>query len=203
MLSAVTAITLAYLLGCFNTGYYLVRLAAGQDIRVLASGNTGGRNVGRLLGHWGFILTFLGDAGKGALAVWCVRHMGGGHMLATVALLAVAAGHIWPVQLGFRGGKGFATYAGGMVVLEPVVLSMSLVLCTVVYPLVGGTTRAGLLALACSPVIMAVVCLSGGVSLPTPGFAVYCILAGMVLFAHRANILTEFRKRGNDAAPGA
>jgi glycerol-3-phosphate acyltransferase PlsY len=199
MLYAIAATILAYLLGCFNTGYYLVRLLTGQDIRTLASGNTGSRNVGRLLGTGGFVAAFIGDAGKGAAAVWCVRHTGGGHLLATIALLAVTAGHIWPVQLGFRGGKGFATFAGGMIILEPLVLLAGLTLCAVVYPVVRGTTRAGLIA----PIIMAILRLRGNSLLPTPDFAFYCILVGMVLYAHRVNIRKEFCKRGSGAAPGA
>jgi len=200
---AIPVITLAYLLGCFNTGYYLVRLRTGQDIRSLVSANTGSRKEGRLRGTAGFIITFFGDAGKGAATVWCIQYMGGGHLLATIALLAVTTGHIWPVQLGFRGGKGFATFAGGMIILEPVVLIAGLAVCAVGYSLMRGTTRAGLLALTSSPVIMGIVRLRDGAPLLTPDFTVYCILVGMVLFAHRANIRTEFCKRGTGAAPGA
>ncbi|HLO26578.1 MAG TPA: glycerol-3-phosphate acyltransferase [Geobacteraceae bacterium] len=203
MLYAISAITLSYLLGCINTGYYLVRLQTGRDIRTLASGNSGSRNVGRLLGSRGFIVTLIGDAGKGAAAVWCVQRMGGGHLLATIALLAVTAGHIWPVQLGFRGGKGFATFWGGMIFLEPLVLLAGLALCAVVYPLVRGTTKAGMMALASSPIIMAIVRFRGNPLPAMPDFALYCGLVGMVLFAHRANIRKEYCTRGSDAAPGA
>ena len=139
-----------------------------------------------------------GPRRSGASNIW-----GASHLLATIALLAVTAGHIWPVQLGFRGGKGFATFAGGMIILEPVVLLAGLALCAVVYPVVRGTTKTGLMALATSPIIMAILRLRGNAPLPTPDFAFYCILAGMVLFAHRANIRKEFCKRGSDAAPGA
>jgi glycerol-3-phosphate acyltransferase PlsY len=151
--------------------------------------------VGRLLGTGGFIVTFIGDAGKGGAAVWGVHHAGGGHLLATIALLAVTAGHIWPVQLGFRGGKGFATFAGGMIFLEPLVLLAGLALCAVVYPLVRGTTRTGLIALASSPIILAMVRRCGNSPLPAPDFAFYCLLVGMVLFAHRANM--PFRMKTN------
>jgi glycerol-3-phosphate acyltransferase PlsY len=73
MIHAALAIIITYLLGCFNTGYYLVRMMTGQDIRTLASGGTGSRNVGRLLGTRGFFLTLIGDAGKGMAAVWLGR----------------------------------------------------------------------------------------------------------------------------------
>jgi len=64
----------AYALGCLTTGYYLVRRRTGQDLRILGSGSIGARNVSRLLGWRGFLVTVLGDFGKGALAVWAARH---------------------------------------------------------------------------------------------------------------------------------
>ena len=105
MTHAALAITMAYLLGCFNTGYYLVRMMTGQDIRTLASGGTGSRNVGRLLGAKGFVLTLIGDAGKGMAAVWLARYLALDNWQLFVVLLAVTAGHIWPAQLGFQIGR--------------------------------------------------------------------------------------------------
>lgn len=71
----------SYALGCLATGYYWVRWQTGQDIRRLGSGGVGARNVGRVLGPWGFTITLLGDAAKGALAVglgtWCGAGPGG------------------------------------------------------------------------------------------------------------------------------
>ena len=61
MTREVFIIATAYLLGCFCTGYYLVRLLKGLDIRALFSGNVGSRNVGRLLGAKGFVVTLTGD----------------------------------------------------------------------------------------------------------------------------------------------
>lgn len=75
MTQAAFATIAAYLLGCFNTGYYLVRMMTGQDVRTLASGGTGSRNVGRLLGAKGFVLTLIGDAGKGMAAVWLGQYL--------------------------------------------------------------------------------------------------------------------------------
>ena len=59
----------AYVLGCFATGYYLVRARTGRDIREIESGNIGARNVSCVLGRTGFFLTVLGDVAKGILAV--------------------------------------------------------------------------------------------------------------------------------------
>src|SRR5437879_3228327 len=79
----------AYVLGCFTTGYYLVRWWSGQDIRDFGSGNVGARNAGRLLGWMGFLVTLLGDSAKGAFAVWAARHFAQDDRLAGIAMLAV------------------------------------------------------------------------------------------------------------------
>ncbi len=150
---AVLLISMAYCLGCCNTGYYLVRWLRATDIRTLASGGTGSRNVGRLLGFKGFALTLLGDGGKGALAVWLTLHSTGDLPLALASLLAVVVGHIWPVQLGFRGGKGMAAFAGGMLVIMPFTLLGGLVMSAVLSPVVRGSTKAGLLVLAFTPLL--------------------------------------------------
>ena len=108
----------AYLLGCFAIGYYLVRARTGKDIREIGSGSTGARNVGRVLGKPGFVLTAFGDLGKGALAVWSAREWTNNHHLAALAMLAVVAGHLWPAQLRFRGGKGVATSFGALLMFD-------------------------------------------------------------------------------------
>jgi len=192
MTHTMPVITVAYLLGCITTGYYLVRFLTGQDIRATASGNLGSRNVGRLLGTKGFVLTFIGDAGKGLLAVWLARHLSSPPWLPCAALLAAVAGHIWPAQLGLRGGKGFATFAGGMILLKPVVLLAGLALCVMAYPLLRGTTRTGLLALACSPLLAVLESRYRGVPSATVETGLYCLLVVVILHAHRANIRKEF-----------
>src|SRR5205814_6775520 len=104
----------SYLLGCFAAGYYLVRMRLGEDLRELGSGSVGARNVGRVLGKTGFLLTLLGDFGKGAFAVWAARHFTTNDHAVALAMICVVAGHIWPLQLRFRGGKGMATSLGAL-----------------------------------------------------------------------------------------
>jgi glycerol-3-phosphate acyltransferase PlsY len=119
-LVSASAVLASYLLGGFCAAYYLVRVARSSDIRSLGSGNAGARNAGRILGAPGFVLTLLLDAAKGALAVLATARLAPGIWPATLALLAVVAGHIWPAQLGFRGGKGLATLLGGLAAWVPV-----------------------------------------------------------------------------------
>src|SRR5215471_4498386 len=87
----------AYILGCFTTGYYLVRLLTGRDIRENGSGSVGARNVSRVLGKTGFTLTLLVDFAKGALVVQLARHFTTEDCLVILAMMAVVAGHIWPI----------------------------------------------------------------------------------------------------------
>ena len=78
----------------------------------------GARNAGRVLGRRGFWLTMAGDMAKGALAVWLALALTGNDRVALLALLAVVAGHIWPAQIGFRGGKGVSTSLAGLLIYD-------------------------------------------------------------------------------------
>jgi glycerol-3-phosphate acyltransferase PlsY len=180
--AACGAVLAAYALGCLNTGYYLVRVRTGQDIRRLGSGSTGARNVGRALGSNGFVLTMVGDLAKGGVAVWLAFALTGGDRVALLALLAVVAGHVWPPQLGFRGGKGVATSLAGLLIYD---CELTLVYCLVFalgFVLARRSVAASLAAYLSLPV--ASFCLKEdhahvwGVS----------VLAGLVLLAHHQNM---------------
>lgn len=113
------SILLSYLLGCFSTAYYTVRWRTGEDVRLHGSGNAGATNAGRVLGAWGFVAALIGDVGKGALAVWLAGWLSGGDVWAVgLAVPAVVIGHIWPVQMRFQGGEGFATALGAFAALD-------------------------------------------------------------------------------------
>jgi glycerol-3-phosphate acyltransferase PlsY len=175
----------AYVLGCFTTGYYLVRARTGRDIRGLESGNVGALNVGRLLGKSASLLTALGDVGKGILAVGAVHYFTGNPVLEALALLAVTAGHIWPVQLRFHGGKGAATSLGALLIYDPL-LTAAYVLCFLAsFMVIRKITPPGLLAFLALPFC--------AWWLHHAGFNLTIIttLSVMVLFAHRQNILEE------------
>lgn len=193
-MQATATIVTAYLLGCVTFGYYLVLLLTGTDIRTTASGNVGSRNVGRLLGSGGFVITLCGDAGKGLLAVWLAQQLPSLPWLASAALLAATAGHIWPLQLRFKGGKGFATFAGGMILLKPLLLLAGLLLCALLYLFLQGTTKCGLIALAAMPLFMIAINLQSGMPLLSAESLLFCLLVIVVLFAHRSNIRREFSR---------
>jgi acyl phosphate:glycerol-3-phosphate acyltransferase len=178
----------AYLLGCFTTGYYYVRLRTEQDIRELGSGSVGARNVGRILGWKGFLITVLGDFAKGALAVWAAQHFTPDSRLVAVALLAVVAGHIWPAQLRFHGGKGIATSLGGLLVYDYRLAVVFAVFFCGAFAMLRKTVLPGLIAFACLP--LASIYLYWD---PDPGrVAAISCLAALILLTHRKNLTQEF-----------
>jgi glycerol-3-phosphate acyltransferase PlsY len=123
MLARVVFLLIAYLLGSIPFGYLLVKylFTGGEDIRNVGSGGTGGTNVSRLAGWGAGILTVALDALKGVAAVMVMRQVAGDDFLWTgAAAFAAIAGHIFPVFLRFRGGKGVATGAGAFLVLAPI-----------------------------------------------------------------------------------
>lgn len=111
----------AYLLGSVPFGYLLVRVFTGQDVRASGSGNIGATNVARKSPALG-VATLILDAAKGLAAVLIARALFSGQhqqlILTTAALFAVV-GHLFPVWLKFRGGKGVATSLGAFILLTP------------------------------------------------------------------------------------
>lgn len=148
MASTLTSLLLAYLLGCFSTAYYTVRWWTGEDVRLHGSGNAGATNAGRVLGKWAFVVALLGDVGKGVLAVVLAGWLTGGDAWAIgLAVPAVIVGHIWPVQLGFRGGEGFAAAIGALAVLDWRFMSAIGLLALVLYLATRKRSLAGVVAL--------------------------------------------------------
>jgi acyl phosphate:glycerol-3-phosphate acyltransferase len=109
----------AYLLGAVPFGLLVGKAFAGTDIRSSGSGNIGATNVARSLGPAAGLLTLLLDVSKGALAAWGGGVLGGRPVGACLAGLASVLGHIFPVYLGFQGGKGVATGLGAFLILDP------------------------------------------------------------------------------------
>jgi acyl phosphate:glycerol-3-phosphate acyltransferase len=120
MSSYLSIAMIAYLLGSIPFGFLLVRIFRGQDIRHSGSGNIGATNVARSSPGLG-IVTLLLDAGKGLLAVYLamVLYKAPVYPVMCVAALFAVVGHIFPIWLGFRGGKGVATAVGGFLLVAP------------------------------------------------------------------------------------
>jgi glycerol-3-phosphate acyltransferase PlsY len=123
-LAWIVSVTGAYLLGSVSFAVVVSRLFGLADPRSYGSGNPGATNVLRSGSRAAAALTLLGDAAKGAVAVWLVRaygpQFGVGEFGAALAALAAFTGHLYPVYHRFRGGKGVATFLGALLALQPV-----------------------------------------------------------------------------------
>lgn len=151
-LATLLLVLASYFLGGLSAGYWLVRWRTGADVRAQGSGATGATNVGRLLGRTGFALTLLLDAGKAALAVLAARHFELGQLGEHACGLAALAGHVWPAQLGFRGGKGVAPLLGAWLVLQPLALLPVAAFTTIAWLVARRFVRADLTGLCLLPV---------------------------------------------------
>lgn len=177
----------SYLLGCVTAGYYLVRLLAKKDIHEMGSGNVGARNVGRILGPAGFVTTLAFDLAKGAFVVWAARQLGVGPYWLIAAYIAVIAGHVWPIQFRFRGGKGIATAIGVMLMLDPLILLFVIIPFLCIYVVFRSFTISGLAAIASAPFTLF---FFGQPAAYAVGIAA---LAVLVLFSHRENITERLK----------
>ena len=172
-------VLLAYLLGSMSGSLLLGRLR-GVDVRKLGSGNAGGTNAFRTQGARFALGVVAIDLGKGAFAAWLALRFA--PAWAWPALLAVMAGHVWPVWHGFRGGKGAAAAVGALLVLWPQAVGVMLILWLLVLIATGYVGLATVLAAASLP---------GWAGWWRAGLPVlgYCIVIALfIAFTHRANL---------------
>ena len=181
-MTRIIVVVIAYLLGSIPFGYLIVRRRIGADIRQTGSGGTGATNVSRRAGKTAGILTLLLDAAKGCVAVVIAQVVSGHDWMVAAAAIAALAGHIFPVWLGFRGGKGVATAVGIFAVLAPIAL-----LCAgVIFLAIVFTTRYVSLGSIIAAVLVPVfVWFQSGLQ---PVLTAAIVAAALIVFAHRGNI---------------
>jgi acyl phosphate:glycerol-3-phosphate acyltransferase len=200
---AALTVALAYLLGSIPFGYLIVRLQAGADVRESGSGGTGATNVTRSAGKAAGLLTLLLDAVKGIAAVLLAATIVGvavfpgltrgsrvpyAEWWVAAAGLVVLVGHVFPIWLGFRGGKGVATAVGVFLVVAPI----ALVFAGLLFLLTVGFSRyvslGSLVAAAAFPLLV----LLQHLFAPVPGLSAVIVLslaaACLIVFAHRGNL---------------
>ena len=148
----VLSISIAYLLGSIPFGYLLVRLFRQQDVREQGSGNIGATNVARSGGTKLGVVTLALDIGKAYLAVMIAHHLAPGvYDVQVAAAVAAVLGHVFPLWLGFRGGKGVASALGGFLALNwPSAVGILLVF-AVVFALTRYVSLASIIGLATFP----------------------------------------------------
>ena len=175
----------SYLIGSIPTGYIIVKLFTGQDIRTVGSGSTGATNVKRVMGKKWFFVVMLLDALKGALPVVLTALFGAdfaGGLLPVLAAICVILGHSKSVFLNFTGGKSVASGVGSLLALD---WQAGLIIAAV-WGVVTWVSRyvslGSVVALALSPLIM------WFLNAP-PAYIVYAVIAAIyVIYLHRENI---------------
>lgn len=121
-----TMLVVAYGLGSIPVAWLVVRRLARLDVRRIGSGNVGATNALRATTPTVGLLVALADAAKGALAVWVARRAHASDTAVAFAAVAAVAGHVAPIWLRFRGGKGVATASGAFAVLAPLAAIVAL-----------------------------------------------------------------------------
>jgi len=187
VIEVLIAVLGAYLIGSIPTGYIIVKLFTGQDIRNVGSGSTGATNVKRVMGKSWFFIVLLLDAIKGALPVFLAK------LFATVFVsiglipvlcaLAVILGHSKSIFINFTGGKSVASGVGTIIALNWLVgLIIAVVWAAVTY-FSKYVSLGSIVALALSPVFM-YLCKAPA------AYVAYCILGAIyIVYLHRTNVL--------------
>jgi len=179
MLEVILAFAGGYLLGSIPFAYVVAKLFKLGDIRQVGSGNVGATNVLRTGNKLAAALTLLGDVGKGVVAVLIAKQFGDASAMA--AALGAFTGHIFPVWLGFKGGKGVATFVGILFALN---LPVALIVCAtwITVALIGQiSSLSALVAAAASPVYMFFFA-------PWQYAVGAAVLAALIFLTHRDNI---------------
>lgn len=179
MLDAILALAGGYLLGSIPFAYIVTQAFGLGDIRQVGSGNVGTTNVLRTGNKLATALTFIGDVGKGIVAVLIAKQYGDAPAMA--AALGAFTGHIFPVWLNFKGGKGVATCLGILAALNWPVALLSFGTWLAVLAVGRLSSLAALAAAIAAPIYMAV----WGPWLFAVGSV---ILAALVFVTHRENI---------------
>jgi glycerol-3-phosphate acyltransferase PlsY len=209
-LHSLSIVVAAYLLGSIPTGYLLVRFVRKQDIRTMGSGNIGATNVLRSGAKGLGAATFLFDVIKGALAVLVGARLASigfphipVHNAEALAALCAVLGHMFPVWLGLRGGKGVATAFGVFLVLVPYAALGSLAVFVIVLALGRFVSLASILSAAVFPLFA---WLAAPWARSYLILAIIAIVSGLILVKHQQNILrlmagTEYRFGGKKPQP--
>ena len=189
---AAILVVAAYLIGALPFGLLVGRLAGGVDLREHGSGRTGATNALRTVGLAGAVLTLLLDVAKGVIAVLLVGWLyragppGSPPWVAAAAGIAAVAGHIRSLFIGFRGGRGVATFAGAMLATAPWIVAVLVPVFALVVWRSRYVSLGSLVGCALAPILTAALVPFGqatwaGVALGVGG-------AAMVTVAHRDNI---------------
>jgi glycerol-3-phosphate acyltransferase PlsY len=185
------ALALGYLFGSIPFGLVLTRVAGKGDVRDIGSGNIGATNVLRTGSKWLAALTLILDCLKATVAILLAKRLFGDENAATAAAGAFL-GHLYPVWLRFRGGKGVATLLGVLIALLPIAAAVYALIWIILLLTLRISSVAGMTAAVSAPIVAAVL---HSIYLP-----MLLGLAVLVLWKHRENIVRL--RRGTEPRVG-
>lgn len=199
MIATILTMVVAYLIGSIPFAMVSSRLFGLADPRSYGSGNPGATNVLRS-GHKGAaVLTLAGDLLKGWAVVWGVQQLDASLNLTALAALAVFLGHLFPIFIGFKGGKGVATALGILLALVPGLGLATLATWLIVLLFFRMSSLSAIASAIFAPAYYAL----GDPavwSIKTPYLWVILVMSGFLLYRHRANVVRIFR--GTEATVG-
>jgi acyl phosphate:glycerol-3-phosphate acyltransferase len=178
------ALLIAYLLGAIPFGFLLVKWKHGFDVRATGSGNIGATNVLRASGRVTAVATLALDIAKGYFAVWIAERLTGESPLwMSAAALCAMLGHVYPVFLGFKGGKAVATFVGAFLRLTPAPLIAALVVFVGVVAWTRYVSMGSVISSATFPLAVWLI-----LHPPLPVMAAAAAGAILIVVRHRSNI---------------
>ncbi len=172
----------AYLIGSIPFALLLAKRWGARDLRQVGSGNVGAANVLRASGVAAGVLAAVLDIGKGAASVLLAERMNADGSTLAAAGLAAIVGHIYPIWLRFRGGKGVATACGVFSVLTPLAVPPALVIFLATVWFTQYISLGSILASLALPTFAYVI------GSPAPVMIVACVAAVIIIFRHRSNL---------------
>ncbi len=208
----IICIVAGYAFGLIQTGFIYSKIK-NKDIRNYGSGNAGTTNVLRTFGAKGGAITFLGDFLKAVIPALIVGFIFKEQGIEAVKMyqmyttLGVVLGHDFPFFMGFKGGKGIASSAGGLIVVDPIGTLATLVC----FALIVVATKYVSLGSVSAAVIMAIAHIFSGEFLGTYGapgqcrienYAIMIVMAALALYKHKANIIRLIHGEENKFSMG-
>jgi len=185
---------IAYLIGAIPSVAIAGKLLKGIDVRKHGSGNVGGTNAWRVLGWKGGVPVSIVDVGKGAVAATLIPRLPFGPfpveatILPILCGLAAVIGHVFPIYIGFRGGKGVATGGGMLLAIAPIPVGVAAGVFAIALFSTGWVSLGSLLAALTVPLTIALLNAYAAAQYPTLLLGLTAALAAFTWFTHRGNI---------------
>ena len=133
LLVIILSVLISYSIGCLNSAFYLTKILAKKDIREEYSHNAGATNTGRILGKFGFIAVLFIDIIRGYVGIIAGEIILNTDQFSGLLLFSIVLGHIYPIQLKFKGGKGISCLIGGLLAISWLLVLLFMLIFSVIF----------------------------------------------------------------------